>query len=74
MKPTRDHVAYRLGNCDVGTVRRMEAPLRCEQPHDLANEERVPFRLVVNRGDELVACRLSRDQLDETAYVTPMEA
>ena len=48
--------------------------LRDQQPHDLADEERVAASLVVNRLDELTRCRRLGGDLDEARHIRNRQA
>lgn len=51
-----------------------EPPLGGEQAHDLADEERVSFGLLVDRPDELLCRGDARRELDVACDVTPAQA
>ena len=64
-QPARDDVADALRDREPNRGRRLGPDaLDGEQPHDLADEERIAFGLVVQRRDELGRGELRRRELD----------
>ncbi len=71
---TPDHCPHSLRDRELegGSVR--QAPLGSEQPYHLANEERVPLGLSMDRADELRGGLEARAQLDEVLDVSFAQA
>src|SRR5256885_11169147 len=69
-----DHCPHSMRDRELegGSVR--QAPLRGEQPYHLADEERVPLGLPVDRADELRGGLEARAQLDEVLDVSLAQA
>ena len=69
-----DDITNALGNRETRRFSSVEASLRGQQPHDLANEERVAFSLLVNGDDEFLTGRLAGRELDETSDLALAQA
>ena len=65
-KAARDDVADALGNLQPRSAS-VEPSLRRQQPHDLPDEERIAFGLLLDRVHQFVSRRLAGDEFDEAA-------
>ncbi len=71
-KAASDDVAHALGDRQPRSAL-VEPSLRCQQPHDLTDEERIAFGFLLDRGHHFVTRRLAGNDLDEAGNIALAE-